>query len=223
MLRNKERFFSEEELKSDQVQSQTAKVQEKLWLNLLMNIDLLQQVITEKDEQVLKYLEKVDVIKYPDNENYTVEFYFSENEFIENEKLSVTVHIDDDSNLDLNIEEIRGDIIEWKPNKNYLVQIQNNEEKRINPSFFWFFKSFKAVDFEVEDDEECVEYEMDDLSDRTLFNMSKDIGNLFRDYFFVYLIPAVYGIVIPEFYSTDDYQDVEHEEKAEKGNLCKSQ
>lgn len=165
----------------------------------------------------------MDVLKYPDNDNYTVEFYFAENEFFENEKLSVTLHIDDDSDLDLNIEEIRGDIIEWKPNKNYLVKKQYNEEKKANPSFFWFFKSFKAVDFEVEDDEECVEYEMDDLSDRVLFNMSKDIGHLFRDHFFVYLIPAVYGIPVPEFQSNDDYQDVEHEEKNEKGTMCKNQ
>lgn len=198
MLKKPERFFSEAELSGNDIHNPSQTLyQENFWLNLLLRVNLLESVISENDKKVLKYLKKMDIIKYPDNENYSVEFYFEENEYFENEKLVVSVHIDDDDDYDLNIEEIRGELIEWKPNKNYLVNIVNGEEKRMANSFFWFFKSFKAVDFENNDDEECIEYDMDDLSDRSLFFVSKDIAGIFRDYFFVYLIPSVYGVEIP--------------------------
>lgn len=78
-------------------------------------MDLFESVITENDKNVLKHLNKLDIIKYEDSDNFTVEFFFNENEFFENEKLCLTVHIDDDDDdLDLNIVELRGDIIEWK-------------------------------------------------------------------------------------------------------------
>ena len=65
------------------------------WKNLLLSVDYIKSNVSEYDEQVLNHLTKIDVLKYEDTDSYTIEFYFAENEFFENEKLTVSVVIDD--------------------------------------------------------------------------------------------------------------------------------
>lgn len=66
-----------------------------------------------------------------------------------------------------------------------------NKVKR-SPSFFWIFKSFKAEDFENEQ-EEVIEYEMEETSDISLFTISKEIGTLFKQDFYPYSMAAFFG------------------------------
>lgn len=91
-LKNPERFFSPEEMKSPELSGENQiNPQENFWLNLLLRVNLLESLITEQDRKVLKNLTKIDIIKYEDSENYLIEFFFKENEYFENEKLIVTV------------------------------------------------------------------------------------------------------------------------------------
>lgn len=60
----------------------------------------------------------------------------------------VTVVINEDEDFEEGIEEFKGDMIEWKQGKNYLIEYEAGQEKKKEASFFWFFKSFKAVDYE---------------------------------------------------------------------------
>ena len=60
-----------EEFKSSKLHN---KNEDKFWLNILSSVDFINSVITDKDKQVLKHLSKIDVLKYPHNDNYMIEF-----------------------------------------------------------------------------------------------------------------------------------------------------
>lgn len=178
-------------------------------MNLLLSVDVFNNLISDKDKKILENLTKIDVLKYNNSDHFSVELHFQENEYFENDKLVVTIHLDEDGDYEDGIEEIRGDTIEWKEKKNHIVKIVDEEERRIEESFFWFFKSFKAIDFE-DIDESCIELDLDPLSDRCLFTFSKDIAMIFRDAFLIYLIPRVYGVAIEDFEEdADEYESVD--------------
>lgn len=131
-LKNPERFFTQEEMQQNEfLEPETLEVQGNFWLNLLLRVDLFRQIISEKDKKVLKYLNKIDVLNYINNDNYTIEFYFDENEYFDNDKLTIEILVDEDSDYESSIEEIKAEIIEWKENQNFLVNVVNGEEKRM--------------------------------------------------------------------------------------------
>jgi hypothetical protein len=63
---------------------------------------------------LLKSLQNIEIINFPDSDNYQLEFTFDKNDFIENEKLMVTIVINEDEDFEEGIEEFKGDMIEWK-------------------------------------------------------------------------------------------------------------
>lgn len=55
---------------------------------------------------------------------------------------------------------------------------------------------------------------MDDLSDRTLWENSKEMATIFKESFMVYLIPSVYGIEIDLFQGDkSEYESVNGEQE----------
>lgn len=104
---------------------------------------------------------------------------------------------DHDEDFEDDLVEIKGEMIEWKIGQNYLVKVENQEERM--PSFLWLFKSFKAIDFINEEEDEVHEMDLHQTSDLSLFNQNKEIVKIFRDYFYQYLIPNAYGVYIEEF------------------------
>ena len=83
---------------------------------------MFNQVISENDKKILKHLLNIEIINFPDSDNYQIEFTFDQNDYFENEKLMVTVVINEDEDFEDGIEEFKGDLIEWKQNMNHLVE-----------------------------------------------------------------------------------------------------
>jgi hypothetical protein len=230
-IENINKFFTVEEQNSEEFkQLEKEKEPEGFFLRVLLNIPYFRDTITEEDKVVLKYLDHIEILNFQDNDNYRLEFYFKENEFFYNDKLTIEVLVDDDEDFDAGIVEIKGEMIEWKEGKNYLVNFnQEKGEEKNNNSFFWIFKSFKAEDFQEDDEEEYYEVDIDPLSDKSLFRVSVDILDIFKNSFMIYMIPAIYGIDIPEFSLDDEYEDDVKEDVNEvncvsnQGNNCKTQ
>lgn len=83
---------------------------------------MFNQLISENDKKILKHLLNIEIINFSDSDNYQIEFTFDQNDYFENEKLMVTVVINEDEDFEDGIEEFKGDLIEWKQNMNHLVE-----------------------------------------------------------------------------------------------------
>lgn len=228
-LENPTEFFTTEEQNSVEfTKTKKTPKPENFFLRVLLSIPYLKENISEQDKKVLKHLDHIEILNFQENDNYRIEFYFCENDFFENEKLIIEAIIDEDAEYDGDIAEIKGDMIEWKKDMNYLVDLKNEEKRNI--SFFWIFKNFKAEDFLDDDEEEYQEFDMDPLSDKSLFSVSVDSLGIFRNSFMVYFIPAIFGVEVPDFLEDDDYEDDKSKEEGdgddkvvEEDNGCKTQ
>ena len=156
----------------------------EFWLSVLKRVDLINQMIEEYDEPILKYLIDIDIdLKDKKPYSFTLKFYFSPNEFF-NETLltkSYFFKIDIDSNEPFLFEapETQGSIgskITWKKGKNVTMKKvdkkQNSnskmmsqpiEEKQI--SFFNFFSTSQSDESESklskeEEAELAIDYEI---------------------------------------------------------------
>jgi nucleosome assembly protein 1-like 1 len=132
----------------------------EFWLKVLKNNPLVSTMIFEQDEQVLNHLTDIKVLTEPNSDNFTIEFHFSPNKFIENSVLTKKYIMDSNDNP----EKAEGTEIKWK-GANLTQKIKKtktrgkNKKKGIKieeiPSFFNFFKDLTADDdIEEEDDDD---------------------------------------------------------------------
>ena len=67
------------------------------WLVALRNMPALDELITDRDAEVLAYLENMDEEEVEDDdESFRIVFHFKENPFFSNKTLSKTYYLDDD-------------------------------------------------------------------------------------------------------------------------------
>lgn len=59
----------------------------EFWLKVFMNSDVIGEQVEDRDEPLLRHLEKVEAGKSEDLKKLWIDFYFSENEWFTNEKL----------------------------------------------------------------------------------------------------------------------------------------
>ena len=230
-IENPSEFFSVEEQNSLEYKKiEKSEKPENFFLRVLLSIPFIKENISDNDKKVLKYLDHIEILNFQENDNYRIEFYFKENEFFYNDKLIIEAIVNEDEEYDGDISEIKGDMIEWKKDMNYLIDNKNEEKEEIKTgiSFFWIFKNFKADDLKEDDDEEYHEYDMDPLSDKSLFGVSVDTLQIFRNSFMIYVIPAIFGIEVPDFLDDDDYEDDKSKEEGdikveEEDSSCKTQ
>ncbi len=119
-----------------------------------MNSDVIGEQVEERDEPLLRHLEKVEGGKSEDLTKLWVDFYFSENEWFTNDHLHKEFEIEGDV-----IKKSFGDQIKWKEGKNITVKIVKKKNKKKGgekktkevkeKSFFNFF-----VDIEIDSDDE---------------------------------------------------------------------
>ncbi len=182
---------------------------------MLKCVDFFRPAISSKDEQVLSYLDHIEIFNHQIDDNYRVEFTFRENEFFYNNKLIVEVVVDDDEeDYQDGVVEIKGDTIEWKQGLNYLMKKSGNEIVKGEKSFFWIFKSFKSEDYIQDDEEDYNSYDEDPLSDRSLYYQSIEILQIFKNSFMSFIIPAIYNIEVKNFIEEsddDEYDSIEEE------------
>lgn len=160
--------------------------------SLFESITYLNQFITQKDKELLQHLVQFKINVFEDSDNIELEFEFKENKFIEQGIYKIMYVIDENSSFQDGLIEIKADQLDWKPEQNFLLKKSTKNKVKRSPSFFWIFKSFKAEDFENEQ-EEVIEYEMEQTSDISLFTISKEIGTLFKQDFYPYSMAAFFG------------------------------
>ena len=65
------------------------------WLKAFVNSDVIGEQVHEVDEPILKHMTKVEAVKSEDLSKFSVTFYFSENEWFSNEKITKHFDIED--------------------------------------------------------------------------------------------------------------------------------
>ena len=127
---------------------------EDYWQKVIINSRYF--TITDKDKTIIKYIKKVNLVKFPENvNNFRVDFIFEPNEFFTPEVLSKTYEYDRDGVLKKAI----GTNIEWKSkDKNPTVEkvrkkikkgrkfFHEEKEEKID-SFFSFFSQVEDMTF----------------------------------------------------------------------------
>jgi len=127
---------------------------EDYWQKVIINSRYF--TITDKDKTIIKYIKKVNMVKFPENvNNFRVDFIFQPNEFFTPEVLSKTYEYDKDGVLKKAI----GTNIEWKSlEKNPTVEkvrkkikkgkkfVHEEKEEKID-SFFSFFSHVEDMTF----------------------------------------------------------------------------
>lgn len=127
---------------------------EDYWQKVIINSRYF--TMTDKDKTIIKYIKKVNFVKYPDNvNNFRIDFIFEENEFFTPEVLSKSYEYDKDGVLKKSF----GTEIKWKSKdknptiekvkkkikKGKKVYYENKEEKV--DSFFSFFSQVDDMTF----------------------------------------------------------------------------
>lgn len=228
-------FFTKEEQDSEEFKKEfKAEQVGSFYHDLFLKMPRLACMISEKDKEILQYLDNVNVFRNQDNAGCRVELSFKENEFFTNEKLVIESKCNE--NDETEIEAIKSDGINWNAGKNILVSTvqksvgnkkgkkKNVEKEERNESFFWIFKDFNGEDFEIDEEEEMADYDMEPTSDRVLFDVACDFVEIMATDFYVYFIPTVYDVKVPnlEDHCHDDDEEDGQDGKAKNQN-CKQQ
>mmetsp|Transcript_53497 Transcript_53497/g.88869 ORF Transcript_53497/g.88869 Transcript_53497/m.88869 type:complete len:376 (+) Transcript_53497:90-1217(+) len=188
------------------------------WLTSMKNNDQLADHITEKDEQVLKFLTDIKASPLVDRKGFSLEFVFSENPFFTNTILSKSYYMLEEEELILDHAE--GTKIDWKPGKNVTVKLMKKKTSgrgrkpaktitKMEPcdSFFNFFNPP-----EVPDAGESLD-EKDEEELQNALEMDYDLGTLFKERIVPHAIKWYTGEALKdEDYEEDDEEDEEDEE-----------
>ena len=132
------------------------------WSTAINNCLPLQSYIQEHDKPILKHLTQVDHDPEEDNDNFTLKFHFSANEYFENESLSIKFYLLNENEP----EKTEGTEITWKEGKNITkkTKIKKQKNKKTGKtreikkevdaeSFFNFFNTIKPEENDDADEE----------------------------------------------------------------------
>lgn len=233
-LLEKDEFFSKEEQESEAFKQQSDQKPEiqNFWLHLLLKVHVLEHMISEKDKEIMAYLDHIEVFRNQENSNCRVEFTFKENEFFTNPKLIIESITDENDGTE--IEKIKSEGINWKAGKNILIstvqkKVGNKkgkkkavEKEQRNESFFWIFKDYNAEDFEADEEDDLADYDMEPTSDRALFDTACQFIDIMVNDFLVFFIPACYDVNVPNF-EDHCHNDEEGQETEAKPQNCQQQ
>ncbi|KAJ2450318.1 histone chaperone [Coemansia sp. RSA 2336] len=139
------------------------------WLTTLNSHPQLAELITERDEEAIKYLRDIRLEYLNDKPGFKLEFEFAENPFFTNTVLSKTyVYEQSDVAGDLEFGSATGTEIDWKPDHDLSVKVETKKQrhkttnrtrvvKRTVPAetFFSFFATIKEPD--MNDDSEVAD------------------------------------------------------------------
>lgn len=213
-------FFTEEELADPNFEKVEGDAPAHPWFTLLTKVDIINAYITEKDEEVLKHLIKVETTLHPDSEDFEVEFTFEPNEFFSNEKLKLECVCDGSAEDGDCIEDIKCPEIEWKEGKDprfeeRKTKAKTKKGKKIpgkivkerTESFFWLFKEHTKASVDADEEDEEEEDGPDPLSDGSLYHQACDILDLLKKNVFTYAIPAMFGLKPEELSGMPDMDE----------------
>ncbi|KAJ8784810.1 hypothetical protein J1605_007744 [Eschrichtius robustus] len=197
----------------------------EFWLTMFKNVDLLSDMVQERDEPILKHLKDIKV-KFSDAGqpmSFVLEFHFEPNEYLTNEGLTKTYRMrsepDDSDPFSFDGPEIMGCTvcqIDWKKGKNVTLKTIKKKQKHkgcgtvrtvtkkiSNDSFFNFFAPPEVPESgDLDDDAEAI------------LAVDFEIGHFLRERIIPRSVLYFIGEAIED--DDDDY-DEEGEEADEEG------
>jgi len=208
-------FTDEEKSKIEEVLPQ-AKPLAGFWYRALSHIPPVNDFIKKTDEECLNHITNIEVELCPDNDNFSLIFHFSENDWFTNPILVVKLIIDKHDDCSI----IEGTEIDWKEGKNLcvhtVVKSQKNKKsgkmrtitkEKPKASFFHVFQPRSIQEEEDEEDdmpEVLMEYDIEGISDSLRY---------IRDFIWKYGAASYFGVKIPDYDETGiffNYQDLDN-------------
>ena len=199
---NLSEFFTEEEMKSPEfAEIPPATIPEGLFLKLMESNPHLDETMTDKDKEILQHLQNIEVTKFPNKKDFTVEFTFAKNDFFTPETIRLEVICDGDNEGMSNIAKVVSPIkINWTAGKD-----PRHKEKKIPAkgkkkakvvnekldSFFWIFEGCERVDEDEDMDEED---DTEVFTPMYFYSFACDILEGFEREFYQFVIPEMFGI-----------------------------
>lgn len=102
----------------------------EFWLSAMKNQVSLAEMITDRDEEALKYLTDIRM-EYLDRPGFRLIFEFADNEFFTNKTISKTYFYQEESGYggDFIYDHAEGDKIDWKAGKDLTVRIESKKQR----------------------------------------------------------------------------------------------
>ncbi|KAL8118758.1 nucleosome assembly protein 1;2-like isoform X2 [Apium graveolens] len=185
----------------------------EFWLTAMKTNEILNEEISERDEEALKYLKDIKWCKVENPKGFKLDFFFDTNPFFKNSVLTKTYHMIDDEEPIL--EKAIGTEIEWYPGKclthKLLKKKPKKGSKNTKPitktepcdSFFNFFNPPEVP----EDDDDLDEDAVEELQNR--MEQDYDIGSTMRDK----IIPHAVSWFTGEAAQGDEFEDMEDDDE----------
>jgi len=123
---------AEKESKKEEPKDETVKGIPEFWVETLKHHEEFGAFITDKDEEALKHLIDLKVAEVPDSQHsFSLEFYFSDNEFFEDKLIKKTyVLVKDPSDGEVMYDHVDCTEIKWKAGKNLTVKKVTKQPKK---------------------------------------------------------------------------------------------
>lgn len=108
----------------------------EFWLSSMKQQVSLAEMITDRDEQALKFLSDIRM-EYLEKPGFRLIFEFAPNEFFTNKTITKTYFYQEESGYggDFIYDHAEGDKIEWKPNKDLTVRIESKKQRNKSRRF----------------------------------------------------------------------------------------
>merc|ERR1712109_189744 len=192
----------------------------EFWLTIFKNVDMLQEMVQEADEPVLKKLQDITVTFSENPMGFTLHFYFAPNDYFTNSVLTKEYEMkcepSEDDPFSFEGPEIfkcKGSTINWKEGKNLTVKTVKKKQKHKskgnvrtitkqvkNDSFFNFFDPPPIPD----DPNADIDPETQDL-----LTADFEIGHYIRDR----IIPRAVLFFTGEALEEDEFDEEEEEDE----------
>lgn len=201
----------------------------EFWLTIFKNVDMLQEMVQEHDEPVLKHLDDIKVTFSEANPmGFTLHFYFSANDYFTNTVLRKDYEMkcepseDDPFNFEgPEIFKCKGQKIDWKQGKNLTVKTVKKKQKHKskgsvrtitkqvkNDSFFNFFDPPA-----IPDDPEAEV----DADTQELLTADFEIGHYIRERIIPRAVLYFTGEALEDEEYDEEEEDEEGDEEGEEG------
>ncbi|KAJ6238016.1 hypothetical protein M0813_03249 [Anaeramoeba flamelloides] len=157
------------------------------WLKVLLHHPMTRNLISERDQYGLQYLQDIQVELFNEDLGYHLHFIFDENPYFTNKILTKTYYLSEEIGITNNLflEKTEGTKIQWKKDQALTVNIEEITKKIISTgrcktyrkyipckSFFHFFTSLKIT--QNEDEERMMQIQ-------TQLEADFQLGNLFKE------------------------------------------
>lgn len=127
---DEEKEEEEEDAPADEKEAEPTSGIPEFWLSAIKNQQNLAEMITDRDEEVLRYLSDIRM-EYLDRPGFKLIFEFKENEFFTNKTISKTYFYQDESGYggDFIYDHAEGDKIDWKAGKDVTIRIESKKQR----------------------------------------------------------------------------------------------